>query len=304
MAKITKNKPLWHPVLWPTWIVIGLVYLISRLPFDTKLAFGEKLGRWANKRLRSRNKVATKNIQACFPELSRDEQDALVEKAFISVGKGLMESIHSWWCDVTPQMQKLRIQGEDNLQEGVRRGKGVLLIGGHYTIFDLALPLIAVQPPRPGYVYRPNDNPAIDWMIERGRRRHYNIRPFSKREIPKMISYLKEGGAVWYACDQDFGPRTSVFVPFFGVPAGCINAPGKIARESGASVICVSHLRLPNGDYEVTFSPIVEDFGQNDEKDAQVWNRYLENKIRQYPDQYLWLHRRFKTRPAGAESIY
>ncbi|PIE43214.1 MAG: lipid A biosynthesis acyltransferase [Gammaproteobacteria bacterium] len=304
MAKITKNKPLWHPVLWPTWIVVGLAYLISRLPFNTKLDFGENLGHWANKKLRSRHKVATKNIQACFPDMPRHEQAALVEKTFVSVSKGLLESIHTWWCDVGPQMEKLHILGEEHIQESIKRGKGVLLIGGHYTIFDLALPFIAAQFPKPGYVYRPNDNPAIDWMIERGRRRHYNIQAFSKREIKNMTVFLQQGGAVWYACDQDFGSRTSLFVPFFGVPAGCIDAPSKIANESGASVICVSHLRLPNGDYEITFSPIIEDFGQDPEKDALVWNQYLENKIRQYPDQYLWLHRRFKTRPADAKSIY
>jgi KDO2-lipid IV(A) lauroyltransferase len=120
----------------------------------------------------------------------------------------------------------------------------------------------------------------------------------------EMIAFLKDGGSVWYACDQDFGQKSRVFVPFFGVKAGCITMPSLIAKRSGASIICVSHLRHPNGQYEVTFSPIQEGFGEDEEKDTLAWNNYLENALRQHPEQYLWMHKRFKTRPQGEPPIY
>ncbi len=304
MAKKTKNKPLWHPVLWPTWIIFGFVYLLSLLPFATKIRVGEALGRFAKKHLKSRTKVTRKNIQACFPDLSETEQEALVLRAFESVGRGLMESIHSWFCDITPILAQTRVIGETHLQEARKRGKGILLIGGHYTIFDLALPLIACLLPKPGYMYRPNDNPVIDWMIEQGRRRHYGIQAFSKWQIKELVQFLSDDGMVWYACDQDFGHRSKYFVPFFGVPAGCIDMPSKVASNSGTTVLCVSHLRKPDGTYEIEFSPIQEGFGQNPEQDAHTWNAFLEKKIRENPDQYLWLHRRFKTQPEGSVGVY
>lgn len=304
MAKKTKNKALWHPALWPTWILYGFVFLLAQLPFANKIKVGEALGRLAYKHLRSRTKVTRKNIQACFPEMTPADQETLVVKAFESVGRGLMESIHCWFCDVSPALSRTHILGEEHVEAARKRGKGILLIGGHYCIFDLALPLIACQLPKPGYMYRPNDNPVIDRMIERGRRRHYGIQAFSKWQIKELIQFLSEGGMVWYACDQDFGHRSKYFVPFFGVPAGCIDMPSKVAEGSGATVICVGHLRRPDGSYEIEFSPIMEGFGQNPEADAHAWNAFLESKIRQYPDQYLWLHRRFKTQPEGSPGVY
>jgi len=107
-----------------------------------------------------------------------------------------------------------------------------------------------------------------------------------------------------YACDQDFGAKTEVFVPFFGVEAPCISSPSYIARVSGASVICVSHLRLPDGQYQVRFSPVQEGFGEDLKADAEAWNRFLEAAVREHPDQYLWLHKRFKTRPEGHAAVY
>jgi KDO2-lipid IV(A) lauroyltransferase len=153
-------------------------------------------------------------------------------------------------------------------------------------------------------MYRPNDNPVIDRTIEKGRRRHYGIQAFDKKRLKDMFAFIQDGGQVWYAVDQDFGNRCDVFAPFFGVQAGCISAPSWIARESGATVMVVSQFRHPNGQYEITFSPILENFGQDDQADAIVWNAYLEEAVRKHPDQYLWLHKRFKTRQEGLDNVY
>ena len=304
MASKLKDKPLWHPLLWPTWIIVFILFCLSLLPMTTKQKLGAKIGRLAYRKMRSRRRVTEKNIAACFPDLSPTERDELVEAAFVATGRGFLESIHAWWCDLDPYIRNLKITGVENLEEAKRRGKGVLLIGGHYSIFDFALPLIASLLDKPGYVYRPNDNPVIEYMIERGRRRHFGISPFTKYQLKQMAEHIEKGGAVWYACDQDFGRKSTLFVPFFGVDAGCITMPSHIARTTGATVMCVSHIRHPDGQYEIGFSPVLDNFGEDEAADAKAWNDYLETWIRKYPDQYLWMHKRFKTRPEGASSIY
>ncbi|GAA3937430.1 lipid A biosynthesis acyltransferase [Litoribacillus peritrichatus] len=304
MAKKHKFKPLWHPALIPSWMMVFVLYCISFLPMSWKQSLGTKLGRFGYKKLKGRVKVGNKNIAGCFPELSEGKQAQLVEDTFIACSKGFLETTHSWWQNVDPYVQNLKITGQEHLEEAKKRGNGVLLLGGHFSIFDIALPFFASQLDKPGYMYRPNDNPVIDRMIERGRRRHYGIQGFDKRRLKDMIQYIKEGGAVWYAADQDFGSKGKIFVPFFGVQTGCISTPSWIARESGATVMQVSQFRHPNGQYEIAFSPILEGFGQDEEKDAHDWNEQLEKAIRRYPDQYLWLHKRFKTRPKGEPSFY
>jgi KDO2-lipid IV(A) lauroyltransferase len=299
-----RSRPLWHPALLPSWFLVAMLYLMAQLSMAAKQRWGAAIGRLLNRRLKSRARVAQTNIKVCMPELDAKARDELVESCFIACARGFLESTHAWWRDMTPYLNTTKIYGMEHLEEAKARGKGVLLIGGHYSILDFALPLIACKLDKPGYMYRPNNNPVIDHAIEKGRRRHFNIQPFTKREMPEMMQFLKAGGQVWYACDQDFGKKNKLFTPFFGVQAGCITMPSHIARESGAAVICVSHLRTPDGRYQVVFSPIQEGFGEDDQQDAAAWNGFIENTIRQYPDQYLWLHKRFKSRPEGAEKVY
>lgn len=306
MAKSSKNNKsqLWHPRLWPSWAIVFLLYLLSLLPMASKQRLGARLGRFLSGKLKTRARVADRNLEICFPELDEQARKELVEDNFVACSRGFLESAHSWWRDVSPYCETAEVQGLEHLREAQSKGKGVLLIGGHYSIFDFALPLVACHLKKPGYVYRPNNNPVIDRMIENGRRRHFGIRPFTKRELRPMVSFLKKGGEIWFACDQDFGRKTELFVPFFGVEAGCITSPSYIAKVSGASVICVSHLRMPDGGYRVVFSPIQDGFGADKYKDTEVWNQYIEDTVREQPDQYLWLHKRFKSRPEGAGKIY
>jgi len=304
MAKKNKHRPVWHPALWLTWLVVFLLFCISLLPMKTKQSMGEKLGRLIHAKLKGRTKVTKKNIAGCFPELSETEQAKLVEDTFIACSKGFMETTHSWWRDVSPYVDNVIITGRENLEESQRRGKGALLLGGHFSLFDFALPFFASKLSKPGYMYRPHDNPVIDRMIENGRRRHYGIQGFDKRRLKDMIQFITDGGEVWYAADQDFGNKCEVFAPFFGINAGCITAPSWIARESGASVMVVSQFRHPDGQYEINFSPILENFGEDEQQDAIAWNAQLETAVRRFPDQYLWLHKRFKTRQSGDPSFY
>jgi KDO2-lipid IV(A) lauroyltransferase len=299
-----KKSPLWHPSFWSSWALVALLYLLAHLPMTAKQKLGKRLGRFLAVKLKSRARVANRNLALCFPDLDKNAREQLIEDNFIACTRGFLESTHAWWRDMSPYYETADVQGLEHLREAQRMGKGVLLIGGHYSIFDFALPLVACHLKNPGYMYRPNNNPVIDRMIENGRRRHFGIRPFTKRELRPMVSFLKKGGEVWFACDQDFGGKTELFVPFFGVETGCITSPSYIAKVSGAAVICVSHLRMPGGRYRVIFSPVQTGFGVDKHQDTRTWNQYIEDTVREQPDQYLWLHKRFKTRPEGAEKVY
>jgi KDO2-lipid IV(A) lauroyltransferase len=299
-----KKLPLWHPRLWLHWLIVLVLFCLAWLPMKKKHQIATPLGRFVSRKMSSRTKVTRQNIEACFPDLSAKEQNKIVEDSFISTAEGLLEMLQLWWRDVTPYLDGMTVIGKEHLLDAQSRGTGVLLIGGHFGVIDMTLPLVGSQLKRPGYMYRPNNNPVIDWMIESGRNRNFEIQSFDKYQLKDMIEFIKEGGEVWYAPDQDFGRRCDVFVPFFGVNTGCISTPSWIAKESGATVLHVAPFRLPNGKYEVVFSPVFEGFGEDPQKDAEMWNNALESAIRRYPAQYLWQHKRFKTRPPGEPAIY
>lgn len=304
MSQESKNESMFSLKLIPAWLTVFALFCISFLPMKQKQSFGKPLGRFASKMLKKRVVVAKRNISLCFPELSSDEQSKLVEDTMTSCARGFLECTHVWWQDVTPYVDNVIITGREHLEEAKKRKKGILLMGGHFSIFDLVLPLLSAQHEKPGYMYRPNKNPVIDRMMQKGRQRHYNVKSFDRRSIKQMIEFIKSGGAAWYAVDQDFNHKCDIFAPFFGIDAGCITTPSWVAKESNATVLQASQFRHPNGQYEIVFSPIFENFGECPKKDAEDWNNCLEQAIRQHPEQYFWLHRRFKTRPKGEPSLY
>lgn len=304
MAKKNVNRPLWHPAIAPTWIVVFILFLLSRLSMPLKQSWGRALGRFCYRKMPKRTAVARKNLQLCFPEMSEEQRELTVEQTFIACAQGMLETTHAWWRDVQPHIDQLIVTGEEHFEAAKQRPGGMLLLGGHFSIFDLALPFFASRLDKPGYMYRPNDNPIVDRMIEKGRRRHCGIQAFDKKRLKDMLAFIQEGGEVWYAADQDFGGKCDLFAPFFGIPAACVSAPSWIARESNATVLVVSQFRHPDGRYEIAFSPILENFGVDAQADAVLWNDYLAHAIRQHPEQYLWLHKRFKTRPEGLPGVY
>lgn len=302
--KIPFTIDLLHPKHWLTWIVVGIIFLLGKLPLNAKYWLGEKLGLLCIKLFPSRYHIAFQNISACFSELTEEEQHDITRKNFIATVQGGFETFHAWWGNCQPIFDDLTVEGAEHVKQAEADGKGVFLIGGHYSIFDLAMPVIAMCANKPGYMYRPNGNLIINRVIENGRRQHFSVTPFTKRETSKMVEFLSEGGTVWYACDQDLGKKSDLFVPFFGVPAACISAPTTTAKRTGAAVIYVSQYRIAPGKYKIVFSPTQTKFGEDAQADAVSWNKWLEQSIRKHPEQYLWMHKRFKTRPVGMKPFY
>lgn len=292
-----------HPRYWGTWLGIGLMFLTSLLPYKAKMWLGTQLGAQMYRQGGIRLKIARTNIEACFPELNDSEREKLIRQSFIANMKGMVETTIAWWGKHQPILDKLEIHGLEHLKEAEARGKGVILIGGHFSIMDLAGPMVN-SIFKFSYMYRPNNNPLFNAVIERNRKK-YSHEKFSKHEISKMTDFIKEGNTVWYGYDQDFGARRSVFAPFFGIQTATLKTAMWLPRETGATTLMISQLREEDGVYSIRFSPIFEDIAEDDDITAATrFNAQLEDFIRIHPEQYLWMHRRFRSRPEGQSAFY
>ena len=287
----------------PSRLMVFALYCVSFLSLKNKHRLGALLGKQAKKRLGSRTKVARKNIQACFPHLNSQDVEEMVEQCFIELATGFIEGTHAWWQDMTEYKKSVKVTGLEHVLDAQKKGNGVLVLGGHFAVVDFAIPLFSSKVQKLAYMYRPNNNPIVDNMIETGRAKA-GVTGFKKSELKKMQSFMKDGGMVWYGCDQDFGKKGEVFAPFFGVDAINITTPSWIVKETGAAVIFMGMRRLGEEEYEIEFSKELPEFGHNNEQDARCWNKELEEAVSRFPTQYMWVHKRFKTRPEGEPNFY
>ncbi len=300
----TPPPPLWSPKLWPTWLLLGVCWLIARLPLSWVFWLGRRLGDVTYRLGRSRRLVAQTNIARCFPELSEAEQQQLVRDSFQALGIGAVELMIPWLNPKRDLSDRFDVIGKEHLDQAIAEGRGVVLIGGHFAVMDMiSQPLgdmgcIDVM-------YRYNKNPVWERLQVNGRKRYFEG-VIERDDTRQTLRRLKQGRAIWYAADQDYGPKHSIFAPFFGVPAATIVAASRFARLNNSPALFMRQTRNEAKQrWEICFSPILEGFPSgDDEQDAQRLNALLEDQVRLHPEQYLWLHKRFKTRPPGEPAFY
>lgn len=279
--------------------------LMAALPFRWQMAVGGQIGRWIGKIAHRRRRIAEINLTLCFPEMTPIERASLLEDHFAALGIGFFEIAMAWWASDEKLRGLARIEGAEYLQQALDRGKGVILLTGHFTTLELGARFITWQQPFHA-MYRPHKNPLFEAVMRRERERRSRLPPLSREDLRGLLRAFKQGHAVWYAPDQNHGIRNSLFVPFFGVPACTITATSRLATLSGAAVVPYFARRLAGSTgYEVIILPALESFPSSDLiADTRRINELLEQQIRQAPEQYLWVHRRFKTRPPGSPSVY
>lgn len=292
------NTPLYHPRLWPTWLGLGLLWCCSKLPLNWQISIGKALGLLLMKIAKRRYKIAETNLRLCFPELSATESDALLRDVFIQQGIGLIEMALGWWPRPGILAGRYTIEGLEHYLSAKEKHDGVLLLGGHYSVLDLGAQLLANEITLDG-MYRANNNPLLD-KVSRTARECFFEEAIERRDIRLLIKRLKKGKTVWYAPDQDFGRKNTVFAPFFGINAATLTATSRIVKMTGVPVLMISQHRNPDNTYTITIYPPLSDFPSGDDiKDATRLNQELENIVRTNPAQYMWVHRRFKTQPDG-----
>ncbi|MBW9462813.1 LpxL/LpxP family Kdo(2)-lipid IV(A) lauroyl/palmitoleoyl acyltransferasee [Kluyvera sp. EC_51] len=306
MTQLPKfTTALLHPRYWPSWLGVGVLWLVVQLPYPVIYRLGNAIGRLALLLMKRRAQIAYRNLELCFPEKSEAERHQIVVKNFESVGMGVMETGIAWFWPTKRINRWMDASGLEHIRAVQDSGRGVLLIGIHFLTLEMGARMFGIHNPGIG-VYRPNDNPVIDWLQTWGRMRS-NKDMIDRKDLKGMVRALKNGEIIWYAPDHDYGPRASVFAPLFAVKdAATTSGTWMLAKMSKACVVPFVPRRKPNGKgYElIILEPECDPPLENAEVTAAWMNTIVEKCIMMAPEQYMWLHRRFKTRPEGAPSLY
>ncbi len=292
------------PRYWIVWLGIGLIRVVCVLPPGARWLVGSFLGRVAYYLAHRRRHIVTVNIRLCFPRLSDAELTQLVKDNFRSSGISLVETALAWFRQADKFQSPIDIYGLEHLKEAQAQGKGVILLGMHLSSLDFCGAVLASHLPF-DIMYRRNKNKLLEAVMTRGRRRHFPL-AIERSDVRQVIKRLRQGHIVWYGADQDYGRKHSIFVPLFDIPAATITATSRIAKITRSPVVFFSHYRhLDSGHYAIHLRPSLDNFPSKDQyADCVRINALIEEAIRVSPEQYWWLHRRFKTRPDGEPRPY
>jgi len=301
----TKSAPsLLAPRHWPTWLGMALVRLLQRLPYRLQLAAGPALGSLFMRLNPYRRLVVNTNLALCFPRLDDRERQQLYQRVVRSLGFSIVEEAASIMAPDTFFDGRGTVRGLEHVRAAQAQGKGVLLLSGHFCSVDFAGRILLRHHPV-CFTYQELRNPVSNHIVTAARKK-FAYRIIHRHDIRGFIRALKDGEVVWYAPDQSQERKNSVFAPFFGIPANTLTATTRLARITGAAVLPFEIGRLPDASgYTLTIRPPLENFpGENETADATRFNALLEAQVRERPEQYLWLHRRFKKRPEGEQKLY
>ncbi|WXT99587.1 MAG: Lipid A biosynthesis palmitoleoyltransferase [Catillopecten margaritatus gill symbiont] len=297
-----KKPNFYHPKFIPTWILIALMKLGSKFSFKTQVAIGKKMGRILYPLLSKFRKIALINISQCFPEKNQTDIEQLAKQHFEAIGIAFFESANCFYLKDETLKKRYRIDNSHILETALIQKKNVILLVGHFTTMMLAGRML-LQNFEFADVYRPQNNLLFDAEMTKQFIKHGSTM-IKAKDSRTLIKTLKSGLPIWYAPDQDLGVKHSTFAPFFGVQTATINATEKLANIDNTVVIPLSFIRGKSG-YELDFSHPLEDYPSSDtQQNATLTNHILEQQILQAPEQYLWIHRRFKSRPMGEKTFY
>ena len=295
-----------HPRFWPLWLGLGGLWLVVQLPYGALLRLGRWLGLGMYRGASERRRVAARNLELCFPQMPPVERKRLLKENFASTGIAFFEMAMSWWWPKARLAKLAHIEGLEHLQAAQRDGEGAILMALHFTTLEIGAALLGQRHTIDG-MYREHRNALFDFVQRQGRERHnLDSLAVEREDVRGMIKLLRKGRAIWYAPDQDYGAKQSIFVPLFGIEAATVTATTHFARLGKARVIPFTQRRLEDGSgYRLVLHPPLEGFpGESEAADALRINQWVEQAVTECPEQYLWAHRRFKSRPAGAPKLY
>lgn len=291
------------PKYWPTWLALLLLRIIIFLPLPIIEFFGALLGKLLHFALAERRTIADINLRIAFPDADAKEILRRRKLCFKNMGMAGFELALSWWQDKR-LLDLCEIEGLENISNIQKEGRGVIILTAHFTCLEIGGPVLNHYIPFQ-VMYKKAHNKLFDAFMRYHRGRLYQAIVDYHKPI-SMIKGLKKGNAAWYAPDQDFRGKNMIFTPFFGVQASALTAPARFAKIANAAVVPYYIMRKPNGaGYKLVIFPALENFPSgNIEDDVKVINETLEFLIMKNPDQYLWVHKRYKNRPEGESRIY
>jgi KDO2-lipid IV(A) lauroyltransferase len=294
------RKPLHRyvaPQYWPAWLGLGLLRLVCRLPHRAALGTGRQFGRLACRLVRRRRAVVARNLELCFPELDAAERDRLTRRHFEALGMSLVEMGLGRWASDERLAALITLEGVDHVLAAINEGRGVILLSAHFTTLEISGRILKLHIPPFDAVFRKSRSAFVTEVLRSGRERSA-ARTIEKRDIKAMVRSLRQGRVVWYAPDQSYNRKGAEVVPFFGIPSMHTTATSTLARLGDAVTIPYFPERLPDGRYRLRVLPPLENFPSDDlVADTMQYVRVLEAQVRRCPEQYFWVHRKFKDLP-------
>ena len=291
-----------HPKYLPTWILILLMKIGALVPFRMQVFLGKNMGKLFYPLFSTVRKVATINIQKCFPEKNKEQVSVLVKKHFESIGVSVFETANAYYGRDEKIQKLLTIESEHYLTDAMKDDRGVIILCSHFMPLMLSSRALSLKHTIAS-IYRPQNNRLFNKIMVKGLTNGGGIM-IKNSDTKAMIKAIKNALPIWYAPDQDLGTKGTVFAPLFGIQAATISATSRLAKGGNTAVIPYSFTRTDEG-YNMSFSAPLENYPSGDlVHDASQTNQILEAQIRKNPEQYLWIHRRFKTRPEGEKNFY
>ncbi|HEY0865007.1 MAG TPA: hypothetical protein VGD97_12955 [Lacunisphaera sp.] len=302
MSRAGEHPRLWLPQHWPMWACLGFLWLADKLPWPEKRAIARILGWLVFHVVGIRRRVVFTNLKLCFPEKSLREITALARAHYDSLALGLFEVCAGWWAKPSG-LPPHRLIGLEHLTAALAKGNGALLLTAHFTTLEIGGRFLVESHPMGG-LYRDPNNPVVAHLM-RGQRTRHMSPAVHFDDLRGLVRALRGNAAVWYAPDQGKRSKSSEILPFFGVPAITNTATSKIAEMTGCAVVPFFAKREADHSYTLTILPALENFPTKDAAaDAVRINRLIEHHVRLAPEQYFWVHKRFKARGEGYPEVY
>lgn len=290
--------------LFFSYVLVGVLWLLHLLPLPVLRGLGWLLGRLLYVFGRERRRVALTNLRLCFPEKTEAEREVLARRHFVCFARAVLDRTLGWWASKERLERLIRVTGREHLHDAEKQNRPVLILAPHFVGLDAGALRISMFG-KACSVFSNQKNPVFNKLLYEGRRRFSDILLLSRQDgMRKIVKAMKEGYPFYYLPDMDFGREDSIFVPFFGVPAATIPGVSRLVRLTGAKVVVCITWQVADG-YEVEVMPPWENFpGESVEADTALVNRFIESQVLRKPEQYFWLHKRFKTRPPGEQRFY
>ena len=296
-----KNN-FFHPKYFTTWILVLLMRLSVFLPFSTQVFLGKIIGKFLYPIMPELRKVAYTNISNCFPEKRQSQVTTMIKRNFEALGISFFETANAYYASDNKIKKVLTIENEYFFTDALKKEGGIILLCSHFMPLMLGSRALLIKH-KIANVYRPQNNKLFDQIMVNGYQKNGAVM-IKNTDTRSIVKALSNSLPIWYAPDQDLGINNSIFAPLFGIQAATASATARLAKNNNTQVIPYSFIRTDQG-YKMTFQEPLDNYPSGDPlNDAKRTNQILEKQILKNPEQYLWIHRRFKTRPEGESGLY
>ena len=297
-----KKPNFYHPKFIPTWILIGLMKLGAKLPFAVQVMIGSVMGKMLYPILSRFRKIAFTNLSRCFPDKSHSDVESLVKQNFEAIGISIFETANAYFASDKKIRSLITINNQHFLDNALKNKQNIVLLAAHFMPLMLGSRALLLDH-KIANIYRPQNNRLFDEIMRQGFVNN-GATMIKTKDTRNMLKTIKSGLPIWYAPDQDLGEKNSVFAPFFNLKTATVAATARLASTPNTVVIPYFFIRDAKG-YQMNFEAPLDQYPSKDPvESATTTNQILEQQILKAPEQYLWIHKRFKTRPPGESSFY